>query len=84
LFTSNQRWLASFSVVLSQLLVSGAEEDVLARIVHLNLDVGKNMGDPLNVALSSDPPEVIFARFVFNFLFRDILDFEFLYQNCAA
>ncbi|XP_059488388.1 huntingtin isoform X2 [Neocloeon triangulifer] len=65
IFISNQRWLASFSVVLSHLLVASTEEDVLQRIQHLNLDVGKNMADPLNVSLSTDPPDIIFARLLF-------------------
>ncbi|XP_065352177.1 huntingtin isoform X1 [Cloeon dipterum] len=65
LFISNQRWLASCSVALSHLVVVGSEDDVLQRIVQLNLDIRKNMSDPLNVSLSSDPPEVILARLLF-------------------
>jgi hypothetical protein len=61
---ANQRWLAAFSVILSQLLVAADEECVLARIAHLNLDAGGRRPDvdPLNAASSTDQPQVVFAR----------------------
>lgn len=65
---ANQRWLATFSVLLSQLLVGVDEERVLARIVHLNLDAGRRLDvDPLNAASTTDQPQVIFARSIFVF-----------------
>jgi hypothetical protein len=60
---ANQRWLAAFSVILSQLLVGVEEERLLARIVHLNLDAGRRPDvDPLNAASTTDQPQIIFAR----------------------